>query len=330
MHELIVDHRRQLAEILGTLTDDQWNEPSLCEGWRVRHVVAHITMPFRYSTPRFMIELARSGGRFHAMADRVARRDGARPTDELLDGLRRNVESPWTPPGGGEIGALTHDVIHGLDITAALGIERPCEPGRMRLVLDNLTGPASLRHFGVSVDGIELRANDLDWSAGSGSPLEATATDLALVLTGRRCRAGRPVRERRRALLDGSSVMTTIETPPLEADELSLIFGALADSTRRSILARLTEGDATGVVLAEPFGISQQGIAKHLKVLERAGLISRTRTAQSRTCRLEPARLDGAADWIARNRQVWSDRFDRLDEHLQSLRTTNPPQESTP
>jgi DNA-binding transcriptional ArsR family regulator len=110
-------------------------------------------------------------------------------------------------------------------------------------------------------------------------------------------------------------------TATIEEDELTLIFGALADPTRRSILARLTEGEATGVELAEPFDISQQGIAKHLKVLEHAGLISRTRTAKSRTCRLEPERLDDAVEWIARHREMWADRYDRLDAHIQNLRT---------
>ena len=111
----------------------------------------------------------------------------------------------------------------------------------------------------------------------------------------------------------------TIEAPPLDEDELDLIFGALADPTRRSILAQLAHGDATGVELSEPFDISQQGIAKHLKVLEHAGLITRTRTAKSRTCRLEPDRLDDAVEWIARHRQMWADRYDRLDAHLQTL-----------
>jgi DNA-binding transcriptional ArsR family regulator len=110
-------------------------------------------------------------------------------------------------------------------------------------------------------------------------------------------------------------------TATIEDDQLTLIFGALADPTRRSILARLTEGEATGVELAAPFAISQQGIAKHLKVLEHAGLISRTRTAKSRTCRLEPDRLDEAVEWIARHREMWADRYDRLDAHLQTLRT---------
>ncbi|MFD9123821.1 ArsR/SmtB family transcription factor [Kitasatospora sp. NPDC059571] len=103
-------------------------------------------------------------------------------------------------------------------------------------------------------------------------------------------------------------------------DELSLVFAALADPTRRAILARLARGSATVHELAEPFAMTQQAVSKHLKVLEQARLISRTRAAQSRPCVLEPDHLDAATDWIARHRQVWADRHDRLDEHLSALR----------
>ena len=102
-------------------------------------------------------------------------------------------------------------------------------------------------------------------------------------------------------------------------DELSLTFVALADPTRRAILARLATGDATVNELAEPFAISLQAISKHLKVLERAGLISRGRDAQWRPCRLEVAPLEDAASWITEHRTTWEDRFDRLDEHLKRI-----------
>ena len=103
-------------------------------------------------------------------------------------------------------------------------------------------------------------------------------------------------------------------------DELSLVFGALADPTRRAILERLARGEATVNQLAEPFAISQQAVSKHLKVLEKARLITRTRAAQSRPCALDAVRLDRAAGWIARHRKIWADRYDRLDEHLAALR----------
>ena len=84
------------------------------------------------------------------------------------------------------------------------------------------------------------------------------------------------------------------------ADELSVTFAALADPTRRAILSRLADGEATVGQLAEPFALTQQAISKHIKVLERAGLISRSRVAQARPCRIEPARFDSVADWIGR------------------------------
>ena len=106
----------------------------------------------------------------------------------------------------------------------------------------------------------------------------------------------------------------------MAVDQLSNTFAALADPTRRAILGRLAEGEATVNELAEPFDMSLQAISKHLKVLERAGLISRGRRAQFRPCRLEPARLDTAADWIAENRRMWDERYDRMDRHLATLR----------
>jgi DNA-binding transcriptional ArsR family regulator len=102
-------------------------------------------------------------------------------------------------------------------------------------------------------------------------------------------------------------------------DELSLTFAALADPTRRAILARLAQGEATVNELAAPFNLSLPGVSKHLKVLQHAGLISQGRRAQWRPCRLEPERLKEAADWIGTYRQIWEERFDRLDEYLREL-----------
>lgn len=108
----------------------------------------------------------------------------------------------------------------------------------------------------------------------------------------------------------------------METDTLSVTFAALADPTRRAILTRLATREATVNELAQPFEITLQAVSKHLKVLERAGLISRGRDAQYRPCRLEAAQLDNAIDWIARNRKVWADRFDRLEDHLRNIQDT--------
>jgi DNA-binding transcriptional ArsR family regulator len=102
-------------------------------------------------------------------------------------------------------------------------------------------------------------------------------------------------------------------------DQLSVIFAALADPTRRAILARLADGDATVTELAEPFSISLPAISRHLKVLEHAGLISRSRSGQWLSSTLEAAPLKDATDWMERYRQFWDASFDRLDAHLRRV-----------
>lgn len=105
----------------------------------------------------------------------------------------------------------------------------------------------------------------------------------------------------------------------LADDRLDAVFAALADPTRRAIVRRLAEGDATVNELAAPFAMSLPGISKHLKVLERSGLISRGRNAQFRPCHLEVTTLDSTIDWIAEQRKVWGERFDKLDRHLRRI-----------
>src|SRR5438477_12526393 len=104
-------------------------------------------------------------------------------------------------------------------------------------------------------------------------------------------------------------------------DRLSATFAALADPTRRAILARLVLGETSVGDLAKPFDISGPAISRHLKVLERAGLIARGREAQWRPCRIEPTALKGVDDWLDRYRKLWEERFDRLDEYLKTLQS---------
>ncbi len=105
----------------------------------------------------------------------------------------------------------------------------------------------------------------------------------------------------------------------MQVDQLSSVFGALADPTRRAILARLAEGDLPVRELAAPFPVSQPAISRHLKVLENAGLISRTRRATARMSHLEPEPLRGATEWLARYQAFWDERFGQLDELLAAL-----------
>jgi DNA-binding transcriptional ArsR family regulator len=107
----------------------------------------------------------------------------------------------------------------------------------------------------------------------------------------------------------------------MPADRLNSTFAALADPTRRAILARLTSGEATVTELAEPFDMSLPAISKHLKVLERAGLVARGREAQWRPCRLAAGPLKDAAEWLEHYRRFWEDSFDRLDVYLRELQS---------
>jgi DNA-binding transcriptional ArsR family regulator len=113
----------------------------------------------------------------------------------------------------------------------------------------------------------------------------------------------------------------------MTTDQLSTTFAALADPTRRALLARLADSDATVNELAAPFEISLQAVSQHLKVLEHAGLISRGRDAQFRPCRLEVEPLEPAVEWIDRHRQVWKERFDKLETHLREIQQ---PQRKSP
>lgn len=179
------EERRDLAELLAALTEDQWDAPTLCDRWRVREVVAHMTMPFRMSPPRFFWELARSGGRFNRMSDRCARQDATRLSSaDLVTSMRDNLRHPWSPPGGGEVGALSHDVIHGLDVTVGLGLGRRVPLDRLSLIMDGMK-PKNVAYFGTDLTGVSLRATDMDWSFGTGTPLRAPAQDLLLVVCGR-------------------------------------------------------------------------------------------------------------------------------------------------
>jgi uncharacterized protein (TIGR03083 family) len=185
--ELISKERRSLADALDGLTAEQWNGPTLCEGWTPRHVLAHLTMPFRISEQEFMAGLQQAGGDFTAYSDAVADRDSKLPPAGLVAVLRDNADNPWSPPGGGLLGALSHDLIHGLDITWPLSIDYQIPGQALTAVLDVVVSPGPSTLFGVPIDGISLRATDVDWaSADGGAQLAGQARDLLLMLAGRR------------------------------------------------------------------------------------------------------------------------------------------------
>jgi uncharacterized protein (TIGR03083 family) len=176
--------RERLLSLLERLSPEQWSTASLCDGWDVRDVLAHMTMPFRVRTLQMLVGLVRARFSFNRYAEREARAAAKALGEEaLLVLLRDNVSTPWRPPGGGEVGALSHDVIHGLDITEALGL--PAAPAeRIALVLAH-TDAKSLAYFGAPVAGKRFVATDAELSLGEGTPLHMPVKDILLFVTGR-------------------------------------------------------------------------------------------------------------------------------------------------
>jgi uncharacterized protein (TIGR03083 family) len=179
-----------LAGMLAAAPPATWDAPSLCEGWQVRHVVAHLTMPARLTPEQFGAELAAAGGDFGRLSDSVAARDATQPVADHLAALRSPLLHGWQPPGGGAAGALSHAVIHSLDVTVAL--DRPAVAPRDAVitVLDQLVG-ANGAIFGLDLTGVRLEATDSAWSWGSGEVVQADSDRLVALLSGRTLPDGR-------------------------------------------------------------------------------------------------------------------------------------------
>ncbi|CAM5500218.1 hypothetical protein SSPIM334S_07758 [Streptomyces spiroverticillatus] len=187
----VAAERRELADLLVRLPEERWDEPTLCTGWRVREVAAHMSFGFRYPMRKVVGELVRARGSMDRMTDRVARREAAEMSrQEMASALRENADHPWTPPVGGFAAALGHDVVHGLDITIPLGLDRQVPEDRLRIVLGTAS-PMGARFFGAKLGGVRLRADDLEWSYGTGSEVTGRPQDLVAVLFGRKVPAGR-------------------------------------------------------------------------------------------------------------------------------------------
>lgn len=180
-----VAERRRLIELAAAFTGDQWAAPSLCAGWRVREVVAHLTMPYRHRPTGYLWGMFRHGFRFNRFADRDACTTTATRSDsDLLDLWRAHSDDRWQPPGGGPAGSLSHELIHGLDITEPLGLPS-APPDRLALMLRH-TGPRNVAYFGVDLSGLRLEADDADAAVGDGTVVRLPVRQLVLVVTGRR------------------------------------------------------------------------------------------------------------------------------------------------
>jgi uncharacterized protein (TIGR03083 family) len=184
-----------LADLLAAAPEGTWDAPTLCERWQVRHVVAHVTMPARLTPEQFGAEMAIAGGDFGVLSDTVAARDGALPTEELLDALRSPRLHAWQPPGGGSAGALSHAVIHSLDVTLALAEPAVAPQEAVVAVLDLITA-ASGAWFGVDLSDVRLEASDVDWSWGSGPVTRGDAGELVALLSARTLPDGRALPRR--------------------------------------------------------------------------------------------------------------------------------------
>jgi len=184
---LVATTYERLADLLEAAAGDVWDAPSLCEKWLVRHVVAHVTMPVRMTPETFGAEMAAARGDFGVMSDAVAARDGQLPTTELLDQLRSPRLHGWLPPGGGAAGAMSHAVIHSLDVTVALDQPPAAPPEALVAVLDQLTA-AQGAIFGVDLTGVRLEATDMDWAWGEGDVVRDDAGSLVSLVSGRTVR----------------------------------------------------------------------------------------------------------------------------------------------
>jgi len=191
LHALISDSFARLADSLEQQAPEVWDKPSLCAGWRVRDLVAHVTMAARLTDQQFGAELAAVGGDFQLLSDTIAVRDGELPVAEHLTNLRSPELAEWEPPGGGAIGALNHAVVHGLDVTNAVGLPRACTDEAAHVILDNLTTGGVAARFDVDLSDVRLQANDIDWSSGSGRDVIAPAAEIISLACHRTLRDGR-------------------------------------------------------------------------------------------------------------------------------------------
>jgi uncharacterized protein (TIGR03083 family) len=183
----LAEERRALADFLDTLDDEAWNTPSLCEGWTVKDVVGHLTMPFNVSLPKLIVKMAGAGFNFDKANDKLSRQRGATiaPRD-LAANLRANAEHPFTPPGAGPEAPLSDTVIHGGDIRRPLHAPHVVAEERARIVLGMLTSGKARGFVGKGrLDGLRFEATDVDWTSGTGALVRGPAEALIMAISGR-------------------------------------------------------------------------------------------------------------------------------------------------
>ncbi len=179
---MVRDERTELADLLETLTPEQWDAPSLCEGWRVRDVTAHLVEAATMSKAEMIGAALKTGFRINTMLDREARRLGSSPPAQLVGTLREIAGSHNLPPGTKPVHLFADVVIHTQDIRRPLGRPREIPAERLRTVANvAATGSGSKKRL----KGLKLRATDIDWSAGAGPEVSGPAEALFMAVSGR-------------------------------------------------------------------------------------------------------------------------------------------------
>lgn len=183
---MVAAERRELADLLDGLEEAQWNAPSLCAGWRVRDVVAHLLMEVTIGVPRLLLGLARHRFDFDRFASDWAIAEArAGAGARLAQRLRANADNRFSPPGAGPEAPLTHLVTHGQDIRRPLGMVQPIPAARANLTLDQLVSDRARRLHRGRLDGLTLSSTDTGWTHGVGAAVEGSAAALITTIAGR-------------------------------------------------------------------------------------------------------------------------------------------------
>lgn len=183
--DLIATERRRVADLLDSLDEAQWAVPSLCDGWTVRDVAAHLTAGWRFPKVRFTGLMVRHRG-FDGANAAAARILARRPTNEIVADLRDNAANPFAPPIVGLVAQLADVITHGQDIARPLGLTHDVDPAVVRPALDlSVSRKAGLVSPTKHRQDIQFVADDQDWSWGSGAPVHGSSTSVLIVLLGR-------------------------------------------------------------------------------------------------------------------------------------------------
>jgi uncharacterized protein (TIGR03083 family) len=184
--EMIAPERRSLADTLSGLDTRQWTSASLCRGWTVHDVAAHLLMPLVTSLPRVLLAMAGSGFSFDRANVKLTASVARRSNDEIVLGLRKHAEHRFKPPGMGYEAPLTDVIVHSQDIRRPLGIPHTFDPEHLKRALTFLAGKSQGFVPKGLTDGFRFEATDLDWAAGDGAVVRGPGEAILLTMTGRR------------------------------------------------------------------------------------------------------------------------------------------------